>query len=83
MVAYDFDGADEICRENETGFLVRTGDIDSAAQKILLLAQRPELRNKLGAAGQKFVIENFSVEKMVDAQYVVYQQLAAARGLRV
>jgi len=31
VVAYDFDGADEVCLENETGFLVRTGDIATVA----------------------------------------------------
>jgi len=82
VVAYDFDGADEVCRENETGFLVRTGDVGTAAEKLLLLAKKPELRKLFGDAGSGFVRENFSVEKMVDAQYTVYQQLAAKRGLR-
>ena len=82
IVAYDFDGADEICRENETGFLIRTGDTKAAAEKLLLLARDPELRSKFGRAGTDFVRENFSVEKMVKAQYTVYQQLAAQRGIR-
>ena len=82
IVAYDFDGADEICLENETGFLVRTGDIDTVAQKILLLAKNPELRKTFGARGQNFVRENFGVEKMVNDQYDSYLKLAAERGLR-
>jgi len=82
VVAYDFDGANEVCRENETGFLVRTGDIGTAAERLLLLAKKPELRKQFGDAGSVFVRANFSVEKMVDAQYTVYQQLAAKRGLR-
>ncbi len=82
IVAYDFDGADEICRENETGFLIRTGDTKAAAEKLLLLARDPELRSKFGRAGTAFVRGNFSIEKMVDAQYTVYQQLAAQRGIR-
>jgi glycosyltransferase involved in cell wall biosynthesis len=75
VVAYDFDGADEICLENETGFLIRTGDIETAAQKILQLANDSELRKKFGARGQAFVRENFSIEKMVDDQYNVYLKL--------
>jgi len=82
VVAYDFDGADEICRENETGFLVRTGDTEAAAAKLRQLALDPALRQKLGRSGAQFVRENFSVEKMVETQYTVYQQLAAQRGLR-
>jgi glycosyltransferase involved in cell wall biosynthesis len=79
VIAYDFDGADEVCHENETGFVVRTGDTNAAADKLLLLARNPELRQRLGRAGQKFVAENFSVEKMVADQYAVYQRLAAAK----
>ena len=81
VIAYDFDGADEICLENETGFLIRTGDIETAAQKLLQLARDAALRNKFGERGQQFVKENFSVEKMVADQYSVYQKLAAQRGL--
>jgi glycosyltransferase involved in cell wall biosynthesis len=83
VVAYDFDGADEVCRENETGFLVRTGDAAAAAQRLLQLAGDPALREKLGRCGQAFVRENFSIEKMVADQYDVYLKLAAERGLRV
>ncbi|MEI8290272.1 MAG: glycosyltransferase family 4 protein [Verrucomicrobiota bacterium] len=81
IVAYDFDGADEVCRENETGFLIRTGDTKAAAEKLLLLARDPELRSQFGRAGTEFVRENFAVEKMVDAQYAIYQQLTAQRGI--
>jgi glycosyltransferase involved in cell wall biosynthesis len=82
VIAYDFDGADEVCLENESGFLIRTGDIETAAQKLLQLANDPALRKKFGERGQQFVKENFSVEKMVDDQYNVYLKLAAERGLR-
>jgi len=82
IIAYDFDGADEICHENETGFIVRTGDADAAAEKLLLLARSPGLRSKFGLNGKNFVRENFSIEKMVDDQYTVYRKLAAERGIR-
>jgi glycosyltransferase involved in cell wall biosynthesis len=82
VVAYDFDGSDEICLENETGFLIRTGDIETAARKLLQLANDPALRKKFGERGRQFVKENFSVEKMVDDQYNVYLKLAAERGIR-
>jgi glycosyltransferase involved in cell wall biosynthesis len=82
VVAYDFDGADEICLENQTGFLIPTGDIPTAAQRLLQLAVDPSLREKLGRNGSAFVRENFAVEKMVVDQYTVYQQLTARRSLQ-
>lgn len=82
VVAYDFDGADEICIENETGFLIRTGDIKTAAERLAQLAGNPELRTKFGSRGAAFVRENFSIEKMVADQYNLYLKLAAERGIR-
>jgi glycosyltransferase involved in cell wall biosynthesis len=81
VVAYDFDGADEVCIENETGFLIRTGDVENAGQKLLQLARQPGLREQLGRHGREFVRGNFPVEKMVDDQYNVYLKLAAGRGI--
>jgi len=77
VLAYDFDGADEICFENETGFLIRRGDVETAAQRLLQLAQSPALRERFGQRGREFVEQNFRVEKMVDDQYTVYQKLNA------
>ena len=82
VVAYDFDGADEVCLENETGFVVRTGDTDAAAKRLLQLANDSALRERLGHRGQQFVKENFPVEKMVDDQYTLYLKLAGAAGVQ-
>lgn len=79
VVAYDFDGADEICLENETGFLIRTGDVNAAAEKLLRLATDAGLRERLGERGRKFVEEHFSVQKLVDEQYALYLKLATDR----
>jgi glycosyltransferase involved in cell wall biosynthesis len=81
IIAYDFDGADEVCREGETGFLIRTGDIENVAQKLTRLAGDPALQARLGNCGREFVRDNFTVEKMVEDQYAVYRKLAAERGL--
>ncbi len=40
VVAYDFDGADEVCLENRTGFVVRTGDIEAVTKKIVTIRRR-------------------------------------------
>jgi glycosyltransferase involved in cell wall biosynthesis len=82
VVAYDFDGADEVCLENETGFLVRTGDIATVAQRLLQLAGDAPLRERLGRHGQQFVRDNFTVEQMVDNLYHLYLKLAAAVGVQ-
>jgi len=83
VVAYDFDGADEVCLEGETGFLVHTGDTATVAKRLLQLANDAPLRERLGRRGQQFVRENFAVEQMVDSLYTLYLKLAAERGMNL
>jgi glycosyltransferase involved in cell wall biosynthesis len=82
VVAYDFDGADEVCLDHRTGFLIRTGDTGTAARRLAQLAHDPGLREQFGRAGIAFVRDHFAIEKMVADQYEVYLKLAAKRGLR-
>jgi glycosyltransferase involved in cell wall biosynthesis len=77
VIAYDFDGADEICLEGETGFLVRTGDVSTVAHHLLSLSRDAALRARLGQRGQQLVKEQFRVENMIEQIYQLYQQLLA------
>jgi glycosyltransferase involved in cell wall biosynthesis len=78
VVAYDCDGAPEVIRQNETGYLVRPGDLSTLRQHLLELAGDAALRRRLGLAGQDFVRDRFSVEKMVDDLFALYLKLAPA-----
>jgi glycosyltransferase involved in cell wall biosynthesis len=75
VIAYDCDGAGEVCLDNQTGFLIRAGDLQVLQERILLLANKPELRQRFGTTGQKLVRECFPVEKMVDEIYDLYRKL--------
>ena len=79
VVAYDCDGAREVCRDNETGFLIRPGDHHRLTTCLSQLADNPALRRRLGETGQAFVRQNFAVEKMVTAIHELYQTLQTAR----
>jgi glycosyltransferase involved in cell wall biosynthesis len=81
VVACDCDGAREVCRDGETGFLVPPGDLAALKDRLLQLAGDASLREKLGRSGAAFVREHFAVEKMVDAIYAVYLKLMAARQM--
>ena len=83
VIAYDCDGAREICRDDETGFLISPGDKEKLVNCLLLLSGNENLCHRLGQSGQNFVRQNFSVAGMVDGIYAVYQKLAAERGLRL
>jgi glycosyltransferase involved in cell wall biosynthesis len=83
VVAYDCDGAREVCLDSQTGFLVKPGDLTVLKNRLLQLAGDAALREILGRSGQGFVRENFAVENMVDAIYNLYLKLAAERGIRL
>jgi glycosyltransferase involved in cell wall biosynthesis len=75
VVAYDCDGAREICLPDETGYLIRPGDLQQLTERLLQLAGEPALRERFGQQGQRLVKERFSVERMVDNLYQLYRRL--------
>ena len=77
VVAYDCDGAREVCVENETGFLLAPGDLVTLRARLEQLAADPALRQRLGARGQSLVRDWFPVERMVEDTHRLYQRLLA------
>jgi glycosyltransferase involved in cell wall biosynthesis len=75
VVAYDADGAKEVCLEDETGFLLRPGDLAGLSERLLRLARDPALPRRLGHRGREFVKERFGIERMVDDLYQLYLRL--------
>ncbi len=81
VVAYDCDGAGEVCRDGETGFLVPPGDTQVLTNRLLQLAKDPALRETLGRRGQTFVREHFSAARMVDELHALYLRLTQEQRL--
>ena len=80
VVAFDCDGAGEVCIAGKTGFLVKLRDNASLLNAIETLATNTELRQQLGHAGREFVRERFPVERMVEDTYQIYLRLLRDRG---
>lgn len=76
VIAYDCDGAREVCLDDQTGFLLRPRDTASLRLRLLQLAGDAALRQRLGQAGRDFVRERFSRQRMVDDLYDLYRRLA-------
>lgn len=79
VVAYDCDGAKEVCIENETGFLLRPHDLRGLTERLLLLSEDAALRERLGKRGQAMVREQFGHERMIDDLRALYLKLARAK----
>jgi len=81
VIAYDCDGAAEVCLENETGFLIKPGDLVALNGRLVQLARDPELRNRLGRRGQELVRERFGIGHMIEDLYELYLNIAKDAGL--
>jgi len=78
VVAYDCDGAGEVCRDRETGFLLPPGS--NIAPAVSSLARDAELRRRMGETGREWVLREFDVEVMVHRIWETYQKLKSAAG---
>ncbi len=82
VVAYDCDGAREICLEGETGFLVPAGDVVRAGQRLAELGRDAALRQRFGNRGRELVRDRFSIRRMVDDLHALYLRLDRERKER-
>ncbi len=76
VIAYDVDGAREVCRTDETGILVKAGDtiaLRAAAQR--LIASGP-LRMAMGERGRTLAERDFDWRTMVDQLEALYSRIA-------
>jgi glycogen(starch) synthase len=73
VVAFNIGGVNEAVRNGETGLLVKRGSTDEFADALLKLISDKALQEKMGAAGRRFVVENFTwdicAQKMLSVYY--------------
>jgi len=65
IIATRVGGIPELVSDGESGYLVERGDIAATAEKLLLLARQPELREQMGAAGCQRTQEKFALQRNV------------------
>lgn len=77
VVATDSDGIPEEVLHEETGLLVKKGDVRDLANALRKVVDSADLRQKYGSAGQKYANENFARHIMVEKIADCYRQLMA------
>lgn len=82
VVAYDCDGAGEVCLDQETGFLVHPGDLSALQTAINQLCSNKPMRDSMGQKGRAFVEKHFHVDEMVLALRTLYRRLMKEKNLR-
>ena len=80
-VASEVGGNPELVRAGETGLLFAPGDRGQLAERLALLVQDAGERERFAAAGRRFVQENFSRQRALDAFQDLYWEKLRQAGV--
>ena len=80
VVATNVGGAAEAIAEDETGFLVPSGDDAMMAERLISLLLDPDRALKMGALAKRVVSERFSCEAQLSRTEHLYETLLSARS---
>lgn len=72
IVAYDCGGVGEAVLPNETGFLVKTGDVEALADRLGFLLKNEAEGVAMGKRGRQFVVRRFSFPALVQRHEEFY-----------
>lgn len=78
VVSYDIDGAREVVRSGETGFLVPPRTVAPLAAAIVELVEKDALRARLGRRGRELFTEQFRHQHMTAQLRRLYAQILTA-----
>lgn len=56
----------QLITDDLQGFLIPPGDSKAIAERVLRLLENPELRNRVGAAARRTILENYSTDLIAD-----------------
>jgi glycosyltransferase involved in cell wall biosynthesis len=82
VVATDLGSRREFVRTGETGLLYPCGDVNQLAQSIRMLAENPEISERMGRAGWEVVRERHSPEGHYSTLYGLYEELISRKASR-
>jgi glycosyltransferase involved in cell wall biosynthesis len=75
MIVTDVGGNAEAVVHGETGLVVPPRDPKAISEAIVILSRSPEAMTRFGAAGRKRVAEMFSIERCIQAQEDIYEEM--------
>jgi glycosyltransferase involved in cell wall biosynthesis len=74
VVAFNIGGVNEAVRNGETGLLTSRANLGELAEALLKLLGDAELRMRMGSAGRRFVVENYSWDICAQKMLGVYRE---------
>ena len=81
VVCFDVEGASEVIREGENGFIVPARDVDTFASRMVWLLDHRVAAARMGIAGKKMVNEEWNVSTMIARFEELYAQLLCQKKI--
>ena len=78
VISYDIDGAREVVRTGQTGFLLQPKSIDPLVDAVVQLASDADLRSQLAEQGRAVCEDRFRWQTMVRQLRELYEQLLSS-----
>lgn len=75
VVSTKVGGVGDIVKDNVTGLLVKSNDVDTMCEKIELLMHDPNLRDRLIKQAREYVREKFSYQRLIKDMELLYDEL--------
>ncbi|MGX8690946.1 MAG: glycosyltransferase, partial [Bacteroidaceae bacterium] len=79
VVATDTVGFREVVADAETGYVLKDRDPETMAQALLKLLSDKDLRERMGAAGRKRVLENYDWEQNVTTMENLFKKVSVLK----
>jgi glycosyltransferase involved in cell wall biosynthesis len=79
VVVTDAGGSREAVQHEETGLVVPKRDSGALAEALLRLLRDPDLRRRMGKAGQRRARREFTLKRMIEAIVTIYGELQPPR----
>ena len=76
VVASDVGGTREAVIDGETGYVVPPGDVKALADALGRLIAAPDLRARMGSAGRRRFVQQFTFERMASRTLALYLQVS-------
>ncbi len=74
VIAFDYSATPEIVDHNKTGYLAKYKDSEDFINGIKIFLESKALRKQAGIEGRKKVLDNFTIDKMVNSYIDLYNE---------
>ncbi|OIM31945.1 hypothetical protein ATX69_09920 [Oenococcus oeni] len=79
VISYNIGGPSELIKDEETGYLVRPGNIDDLFLKMSYIINNTQLVNALGQNGANRISSIFNVKRFIDSFDQLYERINNGR----